>query len=160
MLLITFIISFLGSLSANLVTKKLSASKGWLGTPIITLDNSIISSNEFKNLGLEYIEINLSMVDCMDKTLSNRIIRLMQDYDIDPKLINLEITESYDSLNNEISRDNIKKLEAYGINFSLDDYGTGYSNIERFSKFPIKIVKIDKSLVDEETDNFIKKNHV
>ena len=115
-----------------------------------------ISSNEFKNLGLEYIEINLSMVDCMDNTLANRIIRLMQDYDIDPKLINLEITESYDSLNNEISRDNIKKLEAFGINFSLDDYGTGYSNIERFSKFPIKIVKIDKSLVDSANEESMK----
>ena len=120
-----------------------------------------ISSDEYKNLGLDYIEINLSMVDCMDNTLADRIISLMKEYNIDSKSINLEITESYDSLNNEASKENIKKLEAYGINFSLDDYGTGYSNIERFSKFPIKIVKIDKSLVDlanEESMKLVLKN--
>ncbi len=111
-----------------------------------------ISSPAYKKLGLEYIEINLSMVDCMDDTLADRIINLMKEYKIDPKSINLEITESYDSLNNEISKENISKLEKYGINFSLDDYGTGYSNIERFSKAPIKIVKIDKSLVDSAKD--------
>ncbi len=120
-----------------------------------------IASEEFIKLGLDYIEINLSMVDCMDNTLADRIIGLMKEYNISPKSINLEITESYDSLNNEASRDNIHKLEQYGINFSLDDYGTGYSNIERFSKFPIKIVKIDKSLVDlanEESMKMVLKN--
>ena len=120
-----------------------------------------IASEEFIKLGLDYIEINLSMVDCMDNTLADRIIGLMKEYNISPRSINLEITESYDSLNNEASRDNINKLEQYGINFSLDDYGTGYSNIERFSKFPIKIVKIDKSLVDlanEESMKMVLKN--
>ena len=107
-----------------------------------------ISSPKFKELGLEYIEINLSMVDCMDKTLSYRIISLMKKYNIDPKNINLEITESQDSINNEIAKENINRLVKHGIKFSLDDYGTGYSNMERFSNFPIKIVKIDKSLVD------------
>ena len=120
-----------------------------------------ISSDDFKKIGLDYIEINLSMVDCMDNTLADRIINLMKEYNIAAKNINLEITESYDSLNNEASKENIKKLEEYGINFSLDDYGTGYSNIERFSKFPIKIVKIDKSLVDlanEESMKLVLKN--
>ena len=120
-----------------------------------------ISSPDFKRLGLDYIELNVSMVDCMDNTLANRIIALMKEYNIDSKSINLEITESYDSLNNNVSKENIKKLEDYGINFSLDDYGTGYSNIERFSKFPIKIVKIDKSLVDlahEESMRLVLKN--
>lgn len=115
-----------------------------------------ISSPIFKDLGLDYIEINLSMVDCMDATLSYRIISLMKKYNIDPSKINLEITESYDSLENVNSKTNIKKLEEYGIKFSLDDYGTGYSNIDRFTKFPIKIVKIDKSLVDSSNEDNMK----
>ena len=88
------------------------------------------------------------MVDCMNPNLASRIIELMENYKIDPSNINLEITESYDNIDDEISKKNINELEKYGIKFSLDDYGTGYSNIERFSRYPINIVKIDKSLVD------------
>jgi EAL domain-containing protein (putative c-di-GMP-specific phosphodiesterase class I) len=77
---------------------------------------------------------------------------MMKKYKVSPDKINIEITESYDSLNEEIAEQNIRKLKEYGINFSLDDYGTGYSNIERFSILPISLVKIDKSLVDS-SDN-------
>ena len=88
------------------------------------------------------------MVDCMNPNLASKIIEMMEQYKISPDQINLEITESYDSLDDETSKKNIKDLEDYGIKFSLDDYGTGYSNIERFARYPINIVKIDKSLVD------------
>lgn len=111
-----------------------------------------IASKEFKALGLEYIEVNLSTVDCINPKLCDNIIGMMKKYKVSPDKINIEITESYDSLNEEIAEQNIRKLKEYGINFSLDDYGTGYSNIERFSILPISLVKIDKSLVDS-SDN-------
>ena len=112
-----------------------------------------ISSDEFKKSGLKYIEINLSMVDCVSPTLYPNIVFLMEKYKITPDKINIEITESYDSLNENLAKENIEKLKAYGFSFSLDDYGTGYSNIERFSVLPISYVKIDKSLVDSSEDN-------
>ncbi|MBQ9449003.1 MAG: EAL domain-containing protein [Acholeplasmatales bacterium] len=112
-----------------------------------------ISSDEFKDLGLEYIEVNLSFVDCSDPTLHQRVKGLLEKYNVSPELINLEFTESMDA-DYEIVDTNIEKLREIGIHFSLDDYGTGYSNIDRFSKLPLKLVKIDKSLVDrfEEED--------
>ncbi|MCR5349544.1 MAG: EAL domain-containing protein [Acholeplasmatales bacterium] len=117
---------------------------------------SFIASESFKELDLSYIEINLSMVDCMNPNLAPRIIELMEQYKVDPKYVNLEITESYESLDDETSKKNIKDLEQYGIKFSLDDYGTGYSNIERFARYPINIVKIDKSLVDSANQDSMK----
>ena len=44
--------------------------------------------------------------------------------------------------------DNLRILSEQGYSFSLDDYGVGYSNIQRVSQLPLKIIKIDKSLVD------------
>ena len=111
-----------------------------------------VSSDEFKDLGLDYIEVNLSTVDCINPKLYENIINVMEKYRVKPSQINIEITESYDSLNEEAAAENIMKLKEYGINFSLDDFGTGYSNIERFSILPISLVKIDKSLVDSSDD--------
>jgi len=125
---------------------------------IIQIDNFVfrevfkfISSDDFRNLGLEYIEINLSMVDCNDKELFDRLNGLMSQYGVKSTNINLEITESLDADYDRIDN-NIKKLCGLGISFSLDDYGTGYSNIERFTSLPLDIVKIDKSLADKYKD--------
>ena len=65
---------------------------------------------------------------------------------MDPKYINLEITESASS-DVEVIRANMDALHQNGITFSLDDYGTGYSNLVTVLSLPFKIVKIDKSLV-------------
>jgi EAL domain-containing protein (putative c-di-GMP-specific phosphodiesterase class I) len=50
---------------------------------------------------------------------------------------------------NDVARNNIRRLYEMGFSFSLDDYGTGYSNIQRLSKLPLSIIKIDKTMVDE-----------
>ena len=116
-----------------------------------------VSSETFDALGLEYIEINLSMAECINPHLIERVKSLMEKYNVDPKKVNLEITESFDTSEQELINQNLNKLLDMGFKFSLDDYGTGYSNINRFSSLPISIVKIDKSLVDESEDNNVKK---
>ena len=116
-----------------------------------------VSSDKFKELGLEYIEINLSMAECVNVKLVERIKRLKDQYNVDPKNINLEITESFNPMDQEEINNNLNKLVELGFNFSLDDYGTGYSNINRFSKLPISIIKIDKTLVDDSKNEGMKK---
>lgn len=115
-----------------------------------------ISTDTFDKLGLKYIEINLSMIDCMDDKFADDVIKLMDEFKIDSSKINLEITESADSFEYEATIKNIEKLKDKNISFSIDDYGTGYSNIERFQKAPVQIVKIDKSLVDVSDNETIK----
>ena len=116
-----------------------------------------VSGSIFSVLGLDYIEINLSMAECVDPKLVDRISDLLEKYNVDPKNVNLEITESFDASEQELINNNLNKLVEMGFELSLDDYGTGYSNINRFSSLPISIVKIDKSLVDESEDENIKK---
>lgn len=109
-----------------------------------------ISSGEFDKLGLEYVEVNLSVAQCMHGDLADKILLIMQQYNVPSSKINLEITETAASFAQRVMTDNLNKLSRSGISFSLDDYGTGYSNMKRVISLPLKIVKLDKSFVDEQ----------
>lgn len=108
-----------------------------------------ISENDFYGLGLSYIELNLSVAQCLQVELSEKIFALEKKYHVNPERVNLEITETtYENIG-DITDMNIRTLSENGFSFSLDDYGTGYSNMQRLSKLPLKIIKIDKTLVDD-----------
>lgn len=109
-----------------------------------------IASSEFQPLGLEYIEVNLSVTQCMRSNLAEEILAIMAKYQVSTEKINFEITETAASHAQEIMSQNLSKLTAAGISFSLDDYGTGYSNIKRVVQLPLKIIKLDKTFVDEQ----------
>lgn len=111
-----------------------------------------IGSKEFKELGLEYIEVNLSVIQCMQGGLAGDLIALMKKYNVSPGSINLEITESADSHTQNIIAENMKTLLDAGFTFSLDDFGTGYSNMQRMASLPLKIVKLDKTFADFESN--------
>ena len=108
-----------------------------------------ISENDFHELGLSYIELNLSVAQCLQGDLSDKIFALEKKYHVNPARVNLEITETtYENIG-ETTDMNIKRLSENGFSFSLDDYGTGYSNMQRISRLPLKIIKIDKTMVDD-----------
>ena len=110
-----------------------------------------IGSDEFKKLGLSYIEVNLSVSQCMQHGLSEKILGIMKKYGVSPEQINLEITETAASFDQSVMTENLAELSSAGISFSLDDYGTGYSNMYRIAALPLKIVKLDKSFVNNQT---------
>lgn len=109
-----------------------------------------IASEEFKSLQLEYIEVNLSVTQCMRSNLAEDVLEIMKKYDVSTDNINLEITETAASHAQEVMAENLSKLTQAGVSFSLDDYGTGYSNIKRVIQLPLKIIKLDKTFVDEQ----------
>ena len=111
-----------------------------------------IGSDEYKKLGLEYIEINLSVSQCMRHDLAHRVLEIMDKYGVAPDQVNLEITETAASYDQNVMSENLKQLSTAGISFSLDDYGTGYSNMSRIAALPLKIVKLDKSFVNSQTE--------
>lgn len=111
-----------------------------------------IASDEFGKLGLDYIEVNLSVAQLMNADLSDRLLSIMNQYGVSPDQINLEITESVTAYEQKVMLENFEKLAAAGLSFSLDDYGTGYSNIKRVVQLPLKIIKLDKSFVDEKNN--------
>ena len=68
---------------------------------------------------------------------------------ISPELVNLEVTETSSLTSKEILVNNMKKLQEHGLTFSLDDFGSGNSNLNYIIDLPISIVKLDKHLTEE-----------
>lgn len=112
-----------------------------------------IAGEKFKNLGLEYVEVNLSVIQCMSSELSEDVRAVMERYGVSNEQINLEITETAAAYAQTTIMDNINSLTDYGIAFSLDDFGTGYSNMKRIASMPFAIVKLDKTFADIDTDD-------
>ena len=122
-----------------------------------------VSSEDFKKTGFEYIEVNLSVHQCMESAFAGKLKELEETYGVDPSLINFEVTETASTEFNKSLDENLQALKELGYSFSLDDYGTGYSNMHRVFHLPITIVKIDKTMVDDLNDKdgkgyFIMKN--
>ena len=103
--------------------------------------------------GLNYVEINLSVVEMMEENLSEEIFRTMGSYGIANDQISFEITETaYMNTESTFSK-NINEINRQGASISMDDYGTGFSNMSNLIKFPYKLVKIDKSILWEAMKN-------
>lgn len=112
-----------------------------------------MQEENLKEKGIHYIEINLSVVQCMQNNLAERLLDIMDQYGISSDQINLEITETASVHAIDILEKNINMLYKKGIQFSLDDYGSGYSNTDYLFRFPFKIVKIDKIILWEAFKN-------
>ena len=96
--------------------------------------------------GLHYIEVNLSVVQCSYAGLAEDYIGIMEKYQINPRYINLEITESASMAAKKTLLDTMSRLMEYGVYFSLDDFGTGQSNLNYIVDMPVNIVKFDREM--------------
>ena len=105
-----------------------------------------IEEHNMEKIGLHYIEVNLSAVQCAYKNLAHDLIKTMEQHHVDPHYINLEITESASLGNEKVFLDNLYELREYGVSFSLDDFGTGQSNLNYIVAMPVDIVKFDRSM--------------
>lgn len=106
-----------------------------------------VHENDLEKMGLEFIEVNLSMIQCMDKKMPEKLQYFLEKYDVNPKFINLEITETATNYDEERLRQQLYDIKKLGFTFSLDDYGTGYSNLVRVLEYPVDVIKLDKSIV-------------
>lgn len=105
-----------------------------------------ITKHTPEQYGVEYIEINLSVVQCEAKSLAKCYSDIMDKYKINPAFINLEITESASIVMRKTLLDNMKTLINYGVSFSLDDFGNGQSNLNYIVDMPVHIVKFDRDM--------------
>ena len=104
-------------------------------------------------LGIEYVQVNLSVVQCMQSGLVESFVNIMDKYKIDPSQICLEITETSAAYTPHIMEQNIKQLSEIGIKLALDDYGTGYSNMSYLLNLPFRFIKLEKEIVWKSLEN-------
>jgi diguanylate cyclase (GGDEF)-like protein/PAS domain S-box-containing protein len=94
------------------------------------------------------MSVNLSGRQLQQPGLADEVAHIMREAGVDPQRMCLEITESLAMEDVEHSRGVMKRLKELGVRLAIDDFGTGYSSLSYLKRFPIDIVKIDRSFVD------------
>ena len=106
-----------------------------------------IANNDLNEYHLEKITINLSIADFNNFDFVDKVIQLKDLYKINPSYILFEINEDETLGDKEYFYKKINELKKEGFEFILDNYGIGYSNLEKFAKSSIDYVKIDREFV-------------
>ena len=121
------------------------------------LRQSCLINKEIQKKGLKVITIavNISSVQLKRKNFVNRVLEILNETGLEPKYLELEITESVLIEGFDEVLGNLVKLKEFGIKISLDDFGTGFSSLNYLRQLPIDTLKIDRSFLSEmsETSN-------
>lgn len=102
------------------------------------------------------IAINFSSKQFLNDAIVSKIIALLNEFQINPHLLEIELTERSILLVNDNTINKLLALNKLGVTFSIDDFGTGYSNLSYLTRLPIEVIKIDKSFVHNLTPNNLK----
>ncbi len=114
---------------------------------------SFIRESQIEHYGIEYLECNLSTVECAECGFPEHVLELMGRYDVPPQMISFEITETASSISDDVLRHMMDVLIAAHSSFALDDYGTGFASSSYLLKYRFKLIKLDKVLLYEALEN-------
>ena len=122
---------------------------------IIDLDYYVLAKachdiKEWESLGLEPVKVsvNFSMKHLDDNNTAKKIIKIINQYGVDPKYIEIELTELTNIENITKMNKFMSSLQKNNISVSMDDFGSGYSSIRLLKELNYDIVKLDRGLID------------
>ena len=95
------------------------------------------------------LSVNISRVSLYNPNLAEVIHEMVKRYQIDPKLLQLELTESVYASNPDVIRKTMAKLQSYGFCVLMDDFGSGYSSLNTLKDITVDILKIDMKFLAE-----------
>ncbi len=99
------------------------------------------------------VAVNLSTVQFRQQNLLEIISRILCETSLEPRYLELEITESMIMQDQEVVAATLRSLREFGLRISIDDFGTGYSSLSRLKRFTLDALKVDRSFVLELADN-------
>lgn len=102
---------------------------------------------------IDSVSLNISPLDLAADLFAERLILQITKHGVQPDQVWIEVTETERLTRIAIARENLEALNKAGIRIALDDYGVGYSNIQRLAELPIQRLKIDKSIVGNIEEN-------
>ena len=115
------------------------------------LETACKQTKIWHNKGFETLKVgvNISAYQFQQENFVDMVQKVIQETDIDPRCLDLEITESVAMKNEVAVITKLKKLKKLGIEVSMDDFGTGYSSLSYLNRFPIDTLKIPREFVIE-----------
>ena len=99
------------------------------------------------------IAVNVSPIQFRSQSLSLKVAATLAETGLDPRRLELEITEAVLIADDDAALIALNQLRALGVHIALDDFGTGYSSLQYLQRFPFDKIKIDRSFVKEVTHN-------
>ena len=123
-----------------------------IGRYVLDTVCDFIRSDTFRELGLDFVNVNFSMRQISRPGLADGVLNFIEERGVRPEQLCVEITESAMIGNPEVVAENVEKLSTAGIRFALDDYGSGYSNLYRIVALPFAQIKLDRTLVQSCND--------
>lgn len=113
------------------------------------IKNASKQLKEWHKIGFDDLKLSVNISACQfqDPFLAEAISDILKASGLEPKFLELEITENNIMQNTELAIETIKKLKNMGIKIAIDDFGAGFSSLSYIRKFFADIVKIDKSFV-------------
>lgn len=100
-----------------------------------------------------HIAINLSSRQFADPSLVASLADILAEEQLPPQRLELELTESLLLDATEETHQQLNELKAMGLTLAMDDFGTGYSSLSYLKKFPIDVIKIDRSFIKDIPDS-------
>jgi diguanylate cyclase (GGDEF)-like protein/PAS domain S-box-containing protein len=95
------------------------------------------------------VSVNLSGRQFQEPFLAQAVEQVLQETGLEPRCLQLEITETVLMKDAAMTEDTLRELKALGVHLAMDDFGTGYSSLSYLKHFPIDVLKIDRSFVKE-----------
>jgi diguanylate cyclase (GGDEF)-like protein/PAS domain S-box-containing protein len=95
------------------------------------------------------MSVNLSPGQLVEPRLTDDVAAALSDYELKPDALVIEITESAMMEDVEVSISRLDQLASLGVRLALDDFGTGYSSLSYLQRFPLDVLKLDRSFTDE-----------
>jgi len=102
-------------------------------------------------LPLATMAVNISAMEFGDEDFLEGVLAILRDTGLDPRSLELELTESVLMKHAESAATVLRTLRAEGVKLAIDDFGTGYSSLSHLRKFPMDSLKIDQSFVRQIT---------
>ncbi|WP_422477413.1 putative bifunctional diguanylate cyclase/phosphodiesterase [Pleomorphochaeta sp. DL1XJH-081] len=113
-----------------------------------------IVANEAMFTHVKHISVNISADDFSSSDLPYKLLQIIKETKVDPSRLCFEMTESVMMSSYESVRAMWMDFARLGVKFALDDFGTGYANLESLVNIPFDIIKIDRSVVSNRSNNY------
>jgi diguanylate cyclase (GGDEF)-like protein/PAS domain S-box-containing protein len=112
------------------------------------IDQALADLSRWRAQGLDiYVSVNISVRQFQHHDLVNEIFQALQEHGVAPGHLRLEVTESMMMSDPRAAERALRALQGLGVQIAVDDYGTGFSSLSLVRRFPIHVVKVDRSFV-------------